>query len=90
MAVFTPTELKNAGFSAKQLNEDGGYTVEDLKNAGFTLDNLCKEGFQAKALKEGKYTPSDLRKFFSAGQLQDAGFSALMLKDAGFSAKDLK
>lgn len=56
-----------------------GISIEDLEKAGFKFD--------AKTLKSGGYTPSDLRRAgFGVGDLVSAGITDVKtLKDAGFN-----
>ena len=87
-----PIELKEAGYSAKDLMDKCdiklsalkalGYKVKDLKAADATVHELKALGFGATALKdEAEYGLLDLK---------DASFTLDELKAAGFGPSELK
>lgn len=89
-AGFTAAELKNAGYSPKEL-ADAGFTAKELKAAGFSPQELKVAGFTAKELTDAGFTPAQLKTAgYSAKELKDAGFSPKRLLDAGFNPKELK
>ena len=91
---FSAKELKEAGFSAKDLkNYDNDIIASKYKafasKLEFTPIELKESGFSAKELKEAGFDARKL-KYFPSKQLKDLGFSAIELKDARFQAVDLK
>lgn len=76
------TQLRKAGFSAKDY-KDSGYNAKDAAAYG---------GFNVKQLKKGGYTAKQLRdaKIGGLKQYKEAGYTAKDLKAAGYSAKALR
>ena len=91
---FSAKELKEAGFSAKDLkNYDNDIIASNYKafasQLEFTAKELEESGFSAKELKDVGFDARKL-KYFPPQKLKEAGFSAIELKDARFQAVDLK
>ena len=91
---FSAKELKEAGFSAKDLkNYDNDIIASNYKafasQLEFTAKELEESGFSAKELKDVGFDARKL-KYFPPKNLKEAGFSAIELKDARFQAVDLK
>mmetsp|Transcript_83020 Transcript_83020/g.248722 ORF Transcript_83020/g.248722 Transcript_83020/m.248722 type:complete len:675 (+) Transcript_83020:94-2118(+) len=93
---FTPFELKDAGFGAKELKVDAKLLPLQLKDAGFSDEELVQAGLSAKELKDAGCTAEALRfaelpSKFSAREMIGANFkSAKELKLMGYRAADLR
>ena len=84
-AGYTTSELRTAGFTAKQLYDLNStkHTLSELDSAGYTTSELKTAGFTAKQLYELNSTKHTL------SSLDSAGYTTENLKDAGFTAKQL-
>ena len=66
---FSLAQLKEAGFSCKQLKDECGFSLAQLKEAGFSCKQLKDEGgFTGKELVESKsFSTSELLQAFKKG-----------------------
>jgi hypothetical protein len=97
---YTLEELREAGFTAKELDtlpevdaselRTVGFTAEELKDAGFTARDLRHAGYRAKSLKRAGYSVRDIvRAGYHTRNLREQGFTATELAGAGKIAEDL-
>ncbi len=94
-AVFRePGQLKQVGFTIKQLRERHSYSLDDCRTSGFSLDDFGqKAGYSASDRKLAGYSAKECRDagyISSADDCKVAGYSAEDCKEAGYSAKDCK
>ncbi|NQY41765.1 MAG: pentapeptide repeat-containing protein [Legionellales bacterium] len=78
--------LKEAGYTAKELKQEGNYTARQLRLCGYSACEMKAAGFSASELKAAGYTD---------GELKGAGFSEDEIRAAeglppGISVDDLK
>ena len=77
------TDLKNAGFTAKELVENNpeDYTIDKLKSAEYTAEELKEAGFTALQLKEAGFENYDeVKDLYTVQELADAGYQEAINK----------
>ena len=95
-AGYSPTQLMEGGYNAKDVGSGCGLGVGELLELGYEVADLCEAGFPAKELYEGddEYDGVSIAEMRDAGYLQrelDAlGKSMTALKAGGFSAGELR
>ncbi|WP_341266666.1 hypothetical protein [Candidatus Phytoplasma fraxini] len=96
--------LKDVGFSFKdifdnvcqniEILKDAGYTIEDFKNIGLTFRDMYWIGFTLKELKDLGYTLKDFKYYeiplSSVLKIKDHKYTIKDLKDAGYTIEDFK
>lgn len=89
---FNAGELKEVGYSAKELHAGGqGFTAADLKAVGFTAKHLFQAGKSAKDLSAAGFTLIELKNAdVKAKDLRSVGFTASQLEQYGFGASELR
>lgn len=87
---FTASDAKAAGYSLRDLANEGGFTVSALRKANISAKALVGIGLSASELRKGGFSAAELwRGSCTAADLRSAGFSLLELRRAGFDARDL-
>jgi intracellular multiplication protein IcmE len=88
---YSVTELKNAGYTAREFVASNKWTVSSFKNnIGFTAQELKAEGFSASEIKPAGYTASEVKLAgYSFSDAKAAKYSAVELKAGGYSDTDI-
>jgi ribosomal protein L13E len=97
---FTPEQLREAGFSVKDLKNFVktplelrliGFSANQLKEAGFSSKELKEIGYSSAQMKSAKISLEEMKTLgFSVAEMRNASVSGVQLKTLGYTAYEMR
>jgi ribosomal protein L13E len=97
---FTPEQLREAGFSVKDLKNFVktplelrliGFSANQLKEAGFSSKELKEIGYSSAQMKSAKVSLEEMKSLgFTVAEMRNASVSGVQLKSLGYTAYEMR